>query len=388
MKICIVTTAFPRWENDGRVAFLLEEAQAIKHLGNKVRVIAMHNPGSKTREDMDGIDVIRPRYLPERWENLQKDSAGLPQAWQNNLWSRLQIVPFLVIHTLAVAYWSQGFDIIHANWTLSAACVWVTRWYHQCPYVTTVHGSDIFKATRLWLPKIITKRALTAADKVISVSRALYENVIKLGVPKDKVCVISNGVNLGKFTHDPSLKREQIILFVGSLIERKGIDILLTAFSLIKDNLPNYHLIIIGEGRLRTDLENLTQKLGIYFDVSFLGFQSQATVHQWMQKAKVFVLPSNEEGQGVVLLEALACGTPCVGANVGGITDVVSKEVGELFSPGDSEGLSKAILKILNSDDWEKMSISARERAENDYDWEIIAKKIVAIYQKVIMEVD
>ncbi|MDO8969144.1 MAG: glycosyltransferase, partial [Saprospiraceae bacterium] len=334
MKICIVTTAFPRWIDDGRGAFVFGAACALKKQGNQVRVIAMHNPGAKQREVMEGIDVIRPRYLPDRWEILQKDSAGLPQAWKSNPWSRLAVLPFLLVHTAAVAYWSHGYDIIHANWTLSAASSLATQWIHHSPYVVTVQGSDIFQAAKMRLAGWVSRQALQKASKVICLSRALANEVNIMGIPGSKVCVIPNGVDLTKFKPSPLITRENIILFVGSLIKRKGVDILLKAFAIMANDLTDYRLVLIGEGDLRESLELAVHHQKLENQVIFVGPQSQTEVKKWMQHAKVFVLPSIEEGQGVVLLEALACGTPCVGSNIGGIPDVIVPEVGRIVNPG------------------------------------------------------
>lgn len=131
MKVLIVTTAFPRWLGDGRGNFVFEAAKAIKGQGWDVRVIAMHTPGASTHEWMDGIEVIRPRYLPEPWEILAGESAGLPQAWRTNPWTRLAIIPFLVTHALAVMRYAADADIIHANWTLSGMITWLTYWWHR-----------------------------------------------------------------------------------------------------------------------------------------------------------------------------------------------------------------------------------------------------------------
>lgn len=365
---------------------MLEAALAIKGQGNEVRVIAMHNPGSKSRENIKGIEVIRPRYLPDRWEILQKDSAGLPQAWQSNPWAKLAILPFFLIHTVAVAYWSRDCDIIHAQWTISGASVWITRWFHRCPYVVTIHGSDIFKAARMWLPKIITKRVLSGANKVIAVSQALVDNVTLLGIKQKNIEVISNGVNLELFSYDPATKREPIILFVGSLIHRKGIDILLNAFSKLLIDLPLYNLVIVGEGILKDYLKFIAKDLGISDKVIFTGFQTQEQVHLWMQKAKVFVLPSIEEGQGVVLLEALASGTPCVGSKVGGIPDVIKPDFGRLVEPSEPIALNQALLEVINSPDWEMMSLNARRQAENKYKWPRIVEKIINVYKHALAE--
>ncbi len=386
MKICIVTTAFPRWKDDGRGSFVFEAAKALHNQGHQIRVVAMHNPGARHRENWGGIDIIRPRYLPDRWEILQKDSAGLPQAWKSNPWSRLAIIPFLIVHTLAVVRWARGYDIIHANWTLSAAVVWMTQWFHRRPYVVTIQGSDIFQAAQQRLIRIITRIVLTNAGRVIALSRALVEAALQLKIKADKVCIIPNGVNLDQFNFDPAVQREPLILYVGSLIHRKGVDFLLQAFSMLANVLPNVRLAFIGEGNLRPFLEETARAQKISDRVIFPGPQTQNQVQNWMKKASVFVLPSIEEGQGVVLLEALASGTPCIGSRVGGILDVITPEVGILVEPGQPKELQQAILEIINSAQWESLSIQARRRAEKEYDWKQIAEKISAVYQQVIAE--
>jgi len=384
MKVLIITTAFPRWQNDGRASFIYETAQALVRQGHQIRVIAMHNPGSKNLEMLEGIEVIRPRYLPDKMEILQNDGAGLPQAWKSNYWSRLAIIPFFVAHTLATAYWSRGFDIIHANWTLSGLSAWATKWLHQLPIVVTVHGSDIYRSADNWFLKWITRIALSKANEVFAVSNELKRLVDQFDIPREKSFVISNGVNLRKFSSSKMSRREPLILFVGSLINRKGVDILLRAFADINQSIPQFQLAIIGDGILRTELENSCIELGIQSKVCFLGYKQPTDVHEWMSKAKLFVLPSVEEGQGVVLLEALASGTPCVGSRIGGIPDVITPEVGRTFTPGNSEELGKAILDVALTSEWYEMSYKARMRAVNEYNIDTIAEKISSEYYKIL----
>src|SRR3989304_6742040 len=126
MKVCIVTTSFPRWPQDTKGTFVLEAARAVREQGVKVRVIAMHNPGSKTKEVFPpDIEVIRPRYLwPERWEVLQTEGGGLPTLWKRRPLARPALIPFFITHTLAIMRYSRDCDLVHANWTLAAAPAW------------------------------------------------------------------------------------------------------------------------------------------------------------------------------------------------------------------------------------------------------------------------
>ena len=384
MNILIVTTAFPRWIGDSRAPFILEAAQALHRKGHVVRVLAMHAPKSKTHESWDGIEIYRPRYLPERFEILQREEGGLPVTWNKGGFSRFAIVPFVVVNSLAVVKQARDVDLIHANWTLSAGCVWLTKWLHRKPWVVTVHGSDIFQAGKKPIIRWLTRIVLRKADKVIAVSKALAMEVASLGVPQNSIEVIPDGVDTNKFLAGEDF-REPIILFVGSLIERKDPFSLLFAFKGIVDQIGLLRLVFIGDGPLRKSLEETTVKIGLASNVDFLGNQPQEQVRQWMKKAKVFVLPSVEEGLGVVLLEALASGTPCVASNVGGIPDIITEEVGILIPPHDPQAIQTAIFKTIQDEAlWKEFSNNARRRAEIIYDWDKVADRIIELYTEII----
>ena len=381
MKVCIVTTQFPRWIGDHRAPFVYEAARALQARGLAVRVVAMHRPGVKVKENWHGIEIIRPRYLPEKWEVLQTESGGLPDVWRRRPMARLAFLPFILVHTLGTARFARDCDIVHANWTLSGAAAWASSVWHRKPFVVTVQGSDIFQATRLPLVSLITRMVLTRAARVLALSHALADATISLGVPAGQVEVVPNGVDTDRFR--PTAKeREAIILFVGALIERKGARYLIEAFPMVGRELPRARLVIVGEGSQREELMELSRHMGVAERVIFAGGQTQEQVRHWMQHARVFVLPSLEEGLGVVLLEALACGTPCVATRVGGIPDVVTPEVGLVVPPGDVHALATAIREVLEDRvRWNVLSQQARTRAVEQYSWKIIATRILQIYQ-------
>lgn len=382
-KVCIVTTAFPRSRTDNRAPFILEAAKALNKNGCQVQIIAMHRPGSLSHETWDDLEIIRPKYLPERFEILQEEEGGLPVVWEKFPLARFAIVPFLIAQSIAVAKYARQSDVIHANWTLSGFLAVITRAIHRRKIVVTVQGSDIYKAAAKSWGKLITKWTLNHVDKIIALSESLALATQKIGVGRQKITIIPNGVDINVFNPGQS-KRAKIILFVGSLIERKGVIHLINAYRLIQKRHPDSQLIIIGDGPDRAKLTKRASEMGLSENISFLGSQTQSEVKLWMQKAKVFVLPSLEEGLGVVLLEALACGTPCVGSNVGGIPDVITPDVGQLVPPQDENCLATEILKILDSEDeWSKLSSQARFRAETHYSWDSIAKRIQKTYEEI-----
>lgn len=386
MKICIVTTAFPRWENDSRAPFILEAAKAISLQGVDVKVIASHSPGAKTHEFIDGIEIYRPRYLPLKWENLHQEPGGIPEAWNKQKFGKFSIVPFILSQLLAVIKYTKDCDLIHANWTIAGFNAWINNLIFRKPYIITLQGSDMYKAAKLPFAKGITYRILKDSKKIITLSSNLKGEVIKYKNLEEKIEVIPNGVNTQLFNSDTSI-RENIIIYTGALIKRKGVEFLIKAMPAVVKSIPNIQLKIIGDGNEGDNLKNLVKLLFLEKNIEFLGQINQFSVKEWLEKSKLFVLPSIEEGQGVVLIEALACGTPCIGSNVGGIPDVIKEEVGTLVPPENPEELSKAILYYLaNNDVWHKKSINSRLRAIQFFDWEEIGKKIFRLYKKVLSE--
>ncbi|MFC2023753.1 glycosyltransferase [Chloroflexota bacterium] len=387
MRVCFVTTAFPRWLGDGQAAFVWEAVRAIARQGIDVRVIAMHSPGLPIRERMEGIEIVRPRYWwPESWEMLRREgAAGLPATWQKYPQARLQILPFFLVHTVAAARYARSCDVVHAEWTLSGAAALASRWLHQRPVMVTLQGSDIFQVTRHRLGAWLTRSVLRRCDRISALSNALRDSTAASGVPADRVQIIPNGVDTRSFVPPQEDSRESIILYVGTFIKRKGLTYLLEAFRDVLAAHPKYRLVLIGEGPQSPDLRRHAESLGVAEHVSFIEFLPQEQVKEWMQRAKVFVLPSLEEGMGVVLLEAMACGTPLVASRVDGIKDVVVPDVGILVPPADVRSLSEAICSLLGErDEWERMSQSARELAVSRYDWDKIARQYVELYRSMV----
>lgn len=384
MKILILSTNFPRWQGDTRAPFILGVARALQRMGNQVRVVTMHNPDAALREEMDGVEVRRVRYAPDGRETLQQDAAGIPIAWKRGFKSQALLAAFGLRLTREVLREGRDFDIIHANWSLTAIAARLTVWFHRTPYVVTVHGSDVYKTIVHPFQRWVVRYGLKGAKKVVAVSEDLAKVVKSLGISPEKVEVIGTGISLDEFPFEPNANRKEQIMFVGSLIERKGVNQLLEALTHVQQQVPGCRLLIVGEGVERQHLEQQAEQLGLSGMVTFMGNQSQAEVSRLLRESKVFVLPSIEEGQGVVLVEALASGTPCVGSDVGGIPGVISG-VGLVVPPASPTALAEGILRFLKDPDlWQRSSTEGRKRAEEKYDWDVLVRQIVRVYAEVL----
>jgi glycosyltransferase involved in cell wall biosynthesis len=385
LTILVATTSFPRWEGDYRGTFIWEGCRALAALGACVRVVAPHAPGAKTIEAWDGVDIFRPRYLlPERWELLLETPGGLPVLWKQRKLGRLAVFPFFISHALAITRHNGGCDLIHAHWTLSAFAASLTAPLHGRPMVCTVQGSDIYQAMRLPAAGALARSALKSARKVIALSRSLAEAAAAQGVDPKKIAVIPNGVDVKLFAPN-GVPREPVVLFAGSLIERKGVAGLIEAMALIRRRYPAYNLVLIGDGPQRKELESLAAASGLSEAVRFTGSLPPAEVARWMRRSELFVMPSLEEGQGVAMLEALASGTPCVASNVGGIPEVLSPEWGALVPPGDPQALASAAMDLLARPDRRRaMGQAAASAVRGRYDWPVIARRILDVYAEAV----
>jgi glycosyltransferase involved in cell wall biosynthesis len=143
--------------------------------------------------------------------------------------------------------------------------------------------------------------------------------------------------------------------------------------------------VLVGDGPEEAALRDQVESLGLTRPIDWLGFQPQEAVRAWMQRARVFVLPSLEEGQGVVLLEAMASGTPVIASDVDGIREVVTPDVGFRTPPADPPTLAAALTTLLADDAlWLKMSRAARCRAVEQYDWPLIARRFIDLYATLV----
>ncbi len=257
-------------------------------------------------------------------------------------------------------------DIIHGHYLFpagAAACD-VGSKYNIKTYVTA-HGSDMFemyKKQSFMRPFI--KNVLKKADVVFAVSNALKQEILLTNVSgiEDKTRLCWNSVDINKFSKNNKNLLENhgkpIVLFVGNIIKRKNVNLILEAK---KQSKTDYEVVVVGDGPLLNDLKNKVKKENIS-DVRFLG--SMHDVENIIPGCDVLVLPSFSESFGLVLIEALACEKAVIGSNVGGISEIITDDVGLLIDPHDSLSLSGAIDKIIGDDEFrQKLESNARKRA-------------------------
>ena len=261
-------------------------------------------------------------------------------------------------------------DIIHGHYLFpaGAAAVEVGNEYGIKTYVTA-HGSDMFELYKTQpLMRSTLKKVLKNADGIFAVSNALKHEIIATGVNgiASKTRISWNSVDVNKFSSEPndSFKREYmlegkpVVLFIGNLIKRKNVGSLLDAKKISNSD---YYLVIVGDGPLFKNLKKKADDENIR-DVIFTG--SRNDVEDIIPSCDVLILPSFSESFGLVLIEALACGKPVIGSNVGGISEIITNDVGLLVNPNKISSIAKAIDKMVNDENFRMgLSLNARNRA-------------------------
>lgn len=400
-KPCVLflTSSYPRHDEDSASIFLRYLARSIAQAGSAVHVLAPDDkeviPGQITDQ---GVTLHRFRYLPRRLQRLAYGSGILPNLRRHPL-LYLQIPFFL--GSMAIALWRICRvirpDIIHAHWIIPQGiiAVYVGR-VLKIPVVTTAHGGDAFALKAAWLSSVkrwVIKRssAWTANTSTTSLAAGVDSSV-------PSPVLIPMGVDIELFqSGDPRALRQRhghykyIVLFVGRLVEKKGVKDLIEALALLPASLRQaIGLWIVGDGADRKPLETLTRARGLESRVIFWGTISNRQLPDFYAAADLFVAPStvdaggDTEGQGVVFLEAMASGTPIIATTAGGIPEVLTpNHTAVLIRPSRPRELARAIENLL-SDSWfrDALSRAAVHTVIERYSWEFIASKFQTIYRQ------
>jgi glycosyltransferase involved in cell wall biosynthesis len=355
MRILAVTNLYPNPYQPERAAYNRQQFAAIAR-SCPVSVISpiawtdefrhRRKPGASLPSDRraltDGIEIDYPRYwFPPK---VLRSSYGrfFERSIQNVFRRRVEAFRPHVI----LASWAYP-----DGWA-------AVRLAHKAglPVVVKVHGSDVLTLTTSAPRQARTATALREADGVIAVSGDLATRVHALGVSRDKVRLIYNGVDAELFHPGPSREArlrlgadQRSLLAVGNLVAVKGLDVLVRACSILKGRGHRFVCCVVGEGPLRAVLEHQIDQLGLRDCVRLVGSRPHGELPDWFRSADVFVLPSHSEGVPNVLLEACACGSRFVASNVGGIPEVAHLGDGRLVEPGNDAKLAAAIEACLRS---------------------------------------
>ncbi len=324
-------------------------------------------PLAETRR---GIEIRHPRYFLPPKIGMNYAPSALARVFEREARTLLDN--------------GQDFDLIDAHYLYpdAVAAVRVARALGK-PVVITARGSDVTQLAKYPRPRSMIIDAIRKAEGVVAVAAALKDDLANLGAPAEKIVVLRNGVDLNIFRplDRDSIRAKmalsgKVIASVGSLIERKGHDVVIQAIAKI----PDATLIIAGEGGERTRLQALARRLGVEARVRFLGAINHASLAEVYNAADALALASTREGWPNVLLEAMACGTPAIATNAGGCREVIRENAaGRIVSDRHPDAFAAALLDALSSTDR-----AATRRYAEAYSWDDTSRRLSALYKEVV----
>ncbi len=383
VKVLFLTHSFPRYPGDAPGSFLLRLATALADESVKVHVIAPAAPGLAENDEIEGITLERFRYAPREHETLAYTGTmaqDVARSWK----AKLAMVSYLGGDLARAISVSKSFqpDIIHAHWWFPSGVIgqWVSK-LTGTPLVTTLHGTDVRMAKAIPASRPIFRAVLKRSARVTTVSRWLASEVSDL-MPDAQPDVAPMPVNVAKFMPSGTRHKNRF-LFAGRLNKQKGLEHLLrAAASMTRPAMID----VVGEGSEAASLRLLASQLGVSDRVVWHGQMTQDGLVKMYQTATAVVVPSTDEGLGLVAAEAQLCEAPVVAFRSGGLTDVVEHDrTGILVTPADVGELARALDEMLRSPGHAaNLGRAGREFALTAFSPESAARKYSALYRSVI----
>jgi glycosyltransferase involved in cell wall biosynthesis len=382
VRVCMVTYAFPPVYS-GAGAQALQLAGRLQEKDIAVTILtARHTSNLPVQELVHRVPVNRLSVLCSG--RLRPFSFSAATAWH------------LLLH-------HQRYDVIHihgAYWRILPELLVARLTARRSVVKMTQLGTDDPQTIRRRRLGRVLYRTLALADAVISTSHDLTLSYRRSGLPPDKLIQIPNGVDTALFHPvDDTLRRAirsrlnlpqdtQLVVFIGRIGYRKGVDTLLRAWATVVEKHPDAWLVLVGpiggDGPILAAKPPIERQLQETSQTLALGYQTN--VQDYLQAADAFVLPTRLEGLPNALLEAMAAGLPCIASDIGGNTDLITDEKnGLLFEAEDVEQLISALLRLLN-DDAERHMLGrcARETVKANYSMDQVAEKYVILYHRML----
>ena len=380
--LCIVTHTFlPHVGGIEKV--VNEQSKRLMHQGYKPMIVT-NQIGTPRRYSVDGVPVDCYRSFNMGFR------LGIPYS--------IPTVGSYPTFTKAI----KQHRLIHAHghpYLTSLLAGRLAKFYGK-PFVLTQHNTyieynNIFNHIETLNDLAVGKQNLNLADKIIVISSATKEYVLRLGAKPSKVTLIYNGVDVSRFRIIPGKREEMrrklgipqdaiVVLTVRRLVYKNGVDTLLDCADIVVKKNPKIVFVAIGKGPDMEKVRQRIEQLGIASNFRLTGFVSDADLPAYYNMADVFVLPSKSgEGLPLVAMEAMACGLPVVATDVGGIKEILPKKFGKLVPPNQPEKLASAVLEFASLDFGarkEGIHAAVKER----FSWDVNVSRLRELYEELI----
>ena len=399
MKILYITTAFPRNPNDPITPWLVKTVAMLNKKGIEINIFTSSYKGL-TYNRIKNIKVFRFRYFIKSFERLTHEEMALDRVRKGGIYKILPIfyILFGIIGIIKHCK-KEKYDIIHVHWPFPHFIFgYIASKMLKVPLVCTFHGVGIHFIKKssinlvFFLNWIIKRSDLITVNSTHTAVELIPFNPKNISIIPFGAAVEPEDISRKKDISKEDNHHTTKILFVGRLVERKGVEYLIQAVKNLKMK-KKIKLTIVGEGGLKESLIKKRNELNLSDkDIKFAGKIAGEKLKEYYKNCDIFVLPAiidskgDTEGLGVVLLEALSFKKAVIASRVGGIVDIIKdKETGLLVKEKSAEELASAIEFLINNPkEKERLARKGYEFQKKNFSWDKIASSLISQYKDII----
>lgn len=374
LRICLVSAAYRPYPS-GVSEHIYNLAKSLKELNQEVTILTTRFPDFEPLDNKLTEPAAVYRYGRAFLVPMNRSYATLPVGLKLSA----QVAGFFQTHQ---------FDIVHCHGLFwPEISYWALRYSRATNLITFLTaGFKIYKRGGA-IFRFLFRKEINNIHGKIAISRRA-QAAIEPYLPGE-YRIIPSGIDLTKFRPGLSSlpeKKNNTVLFLNRLDKRKGLDILIRAMPLVRKKIPDVKLIVVGKGPMDSQCRRIVQQLGIDEVVEFVGKVSHEQLPRYYCSADVYCSAAlGGEAQGIVLLEAMACGVPVVASKIPGYDETVRDNIdGILFPAGNINALADSIVKVLTDESFRNRLIANGLKRAQDYAWPVLAQKTLDYYQELL----
>jgi glycogen(starch) synthase len=388
LRTLILSWEYPPLIEGGLARHVRKLSENLVELGVEVHVLTRGDGSAAEEQMLNGVHVHRVRE-PERPRDLGEFVTWIEHMNTDMLSAGVALGDDL------------DFDVVHGHdWLVASACDHLARRFDR-PLVMTIHATE-YGRHQGWVDKHpqshihgVEKWVTNRADKVIACSAYMREHIADIyALEESDVNVIPNGIdpedlrpmdNLEELRSAFAAPDEKLVLLVGRLVYEKGFQVALEALPTLIENVGNVRFLIAGSGTHEEELKAQAEKLGLMEHGTFVGWIGDDVLHSLYKIADLTVVPSIYEPFGLVALEAMASGCPCIVADTGGLREVVPTEkVGLRFQSRDPESLARMAERVLTDPELRDRLVAEASDHVLTFDWLDVARTTLELYEDAV----
>jgi glycogen(starch) synthase len=392
-RVLVLSWEYPPLIEGGLARHVRKLSEALVGLGVEVHVLTRGGEDSPAEETAGGVAVHRIRE-PKHPQDLSEFVAWVERMNSDMLAAGVELGDRL------------DFDLVHGHdWLVANACDHLAR-RMGAPLVTTIHATE-YGRHQGWVkdhPQAyihgVERWITNRSQRVITCSAFMRDQVADIfAVPPRRITVIPNGIDpadlprpgareLARLRAEFAAPEERLVLLIGRLVYEKGFQLALEAMPRVIKAVPGTRFLVAGSGTHEAELKKQAAELGLMEHGTFLGWIGDDVLQTLYGIADLTVVPSIYEPFGLVALEAMASGCPCIVADTGGLREVVPHEAaaGLRFRARDPKALARVAIRVLSDPDLEASLIAAAKEHVLRFDWADVAARTAALYADLLAD--